>query len=144
MALPDVHAAQQCEGGTGYRTKLETETTRVGKTVRMNVEVTNLRDTLQAMAIAKLGIPAGCRCSPWQLKELIEKKQGGLCEMFDNYLVLYWMGFAAEKKADQPGPARRRCPAITRLRPAPSTCIICLKHKNWSEGTRIQHTLRED
>lgn len=121
----------------GIRTKLETETTRVGETVRMNVEVTNLRDTLQAMAIAKLGIPAGLSVQPWQLKELIEKKQVAYYEMFDNYLVLYWMGFAAGEKKQINLDLKAEVPGDYQAKASTVYLYYMPEHKNWSEGTRI-------
>jgi TonB-dependent SusC/RagA subfamily outer membrane receptor len=76
-------------------TTLSTKHTRVGETVRMQVEVKNVKDILQPMSIAKIGIPGGLTVQPWQLKEIMEKNQVAYYEIFDNYLVLYWMGFAA-------------------------------------------------
>ena len=46
------------------------------------------------MAIAKIGIPAGLSVQPWQLKEMMDKNKVAYYELFDNYLVFYWMGFA--------------------------------------------------
>ena len=69
----------------------------VGETVRMTIAVSNRRDTVQPMAIAKIGIPAGLSLQPWQLKEITDQKQVAYYEIFDNYLVLYWMGFAAKE-----------------------------------------------
>src|SRR5688572_28894872 len=74
--------------------KLSTQKASVGETVRMEIEVKNERQELQPMAIAKVGIPAGLSIQPWQLKEFMEKNQAAYYEIFDNYLVFYWMGFA--------------------------------------------------
>ncbi len=49
------------------------------------------------MAVAKIGLPAGLSAQPWQLKEIMEKNQVAYYEIFDNYLVFYWMGFAANE-----------------------------------------------
>ncbi len=62
--------------------------------MRMDISVTNNKAILQPMAVAKIGIPAGLSVQPWQLKEIAEKNQVAYYEIFDNYLVLYWMGFA--------------------------------------------------
>ncbi|QHS63300.1 TonB-dependent receptor plug domain-containing protein [Chitinophaga agri] len=75
-------------------TSLSDSSTRVGETVRMQVKVTNTKDILQPMSIAKVGIPAGLTVQPWQLKEILEQEKIAYYEIFDNYLVLYWMGFA--------------------------------------------------
>lgn len=54
-------------------TRLNADSIRIGETIRMEVTVTNTRSSLQPMAIAKIGIPAGLSVQPWQLKEFIEK-----------------------------------------------------------------------
>lgn len=76
------------------KTQLQSGRARVGETVRLDISVTNTKDIYQPMTIAKVGIPAGLTLQPWQLKELTERKQVAYYEIFDNYLVLYWMGFA--------------------------------------------------
>jgi hypothetical protein len=76
------------------KTNLANKQVRAGETVRMEIEVKNTKDHLQPMAIAKVGIPAGLSVQPWQLKEILEKNQVAYYEIFDNYLVFYWMGFA--------------------------------------------------
>lgn len=119
-------------------TALSEKRTKAGETVRMNIEVKNIKSTLQPMAIAKIGIPAGLSLQPWQLKELAEKKEVAYYEIFDNYLVLYWMGFAAgetksvrlDLKADVPGKYKGKA----------SNCYLYYtpEHKHWQEGTAIE------
>ncbi|HET9429914.1 MAG TPA: TonB-dependent receptor plug domain-containing protein, partial [Chitinophagaceae bacterium] len=75
-------------------TGIKEQVTAVGETVRMEIAVHNVQSQMQPMAVAKIGIPAGLAVQPWQLKEIMEKKQVAYYEIFDNYLVLYWMGFA--------------------------------------------------
>lgn len=76
------------------QTKLQTGKARVGETVRLEVSVANTQELFLPMSIAKIGIPAGLTVQPWQLKQLTERKEVAYYEIFDNYLVLYWMGFA--------------------------------------------------
>jgi hypothetical protein len=78
-------------------TRLTNNRPRIGETVRMEVSVTNEKNQLQPMTIAKIGIPAGLAAQPWQLKEIMEKNEVAYYEIFDNYLVLYWMGFVARE-----------------------------------------------
>jgi len=110
----------------------------MGETVRMRIAVTNRKDTLQPMAIAKIGIPAGLSLQPWQLKELTEQKQVAYYEIFDNYLVLYWMGFAAKEtktvqldlKAEIPGKYKAR---------ASNVCLYYTPEwKHWNEGVEVE------
>lgn len=93
------------------KTQLQSGRARVGETVRVDISVTNTKDIYQPMTIAKIGIPAGLTVQPWQLKQLTERKQVAYYEIFDNYLVLYWMGFtdyetkkvSLDLKAEIPG-----------------------------------------
>ncbi|HEU4472155.1 MAG TPA: TonB-dependent receptor plug domain-containing protein [Flavisolibacter sp.] len=119
-------------------TSLDASKTRVGETVRMEISVSNERDSLQAMAVAKIGIPAGLTVQPWQLKELMEKKQVAYHELFDNYLVFYWMGFAGREiktvkldlKAEIAG---------AYLAKASNTYLYYMpEHKHWNEGLRVE------
>lgn len=111
---------------------------RLGETVRMTIAVTNSKDTLQPMAIARIGIPAGLSLQPWQLKELTEKKQVAYYEIFDNYLVLYWLGFAPKEtktvqldlKAEIPGKYKAR---------ASNVCLYYTpEYKHWNQGLEVQ------
>jgi alpha-2-macroglobulin-like protein len=116
------------------KTQLNTKNTSLGETVRMQVDVQNTASRLQPMAVAKLGIPAGLSVQPWQLKELVEKKSVAYYEIFDNYLVLYWMGFSPSEtktinldlKADIPGSYRAKASNVY--------LYYMPEHKNWNEG----------
>lgn len=119
-------------------TQLADTRTKIGETVRMKIEVKNEKTILQPMSIAKIGIPAGLSLQPWQLKELKEKNEVAYYEIFDNYLVLYWMGFSKEEtktinldlKADVPGTYKAKA----------SNCYLYYtpEHKHWNEGTEIE------
>lgn len=118
-------------------TKLAATQTRVGETMRMDIGVTNTKSLLQPMAIAKIGIPAGLSVQPWQLKELKEKGHMAYYELFDNYLVFYFMGFAAgetktisfDLKADIAGTYKGKA-SNTYLYYTP-------EYKNWNEGVEV-------
>ncbi|MGO4293345.1 TonB-dependent receptor plug domain-containing protein [Chitinophaga sp. RAB17] len=119
-------------------TTLADTRTKIGETVRMKIDVKNEKGMLQPMSIAKIGIPAGLSLQPWQLKELKEKKEVAYYEIFDNYLVLYWMGFSPDEtktinldlKADVPGTYKAKA----------SNCYLYYtpEHKHWNEGTEIE------
>ena len=119
-------------------TRLKNNQPTVGETVRMEIEVTNQKTILQPMAIARIGIPAGLSVQPWQLKELMEKNKVAYYEIFDNYLVFYWMGFAANEtkaisldlKADIPGTYKGKA-SNTYLYYTP-------EYKNWNDGLEIE------
>jgi len=89
------------------------------------------------MAIAKIGIPAGLTPQPWQLKDLIKQNEVAYYEIFDNYLVLYWLGFAANEtrtisldlKADIPGTYRAKASTVY--------LYYTPEFKHWNEGLQV-------
>ena len=106
----------------------------IGETVRLIAKVENLKDNVQPMAIAKIGIPAGLSLQPWQLKDLIKQNKVAYYELFDNYLVLYWLGLAAKEtltvrldlKADIPGTYRGKASTVY--------LYYTPEFKHWNEG----------
>jgi alpha-2-macroglobulin-like protein len=120
------------------QTSLQKSTANIGETVRLNIAVSNKQNKLQPMAIAKIGIPAGLSLQPWQLKQLMEENKVSYYEIFDNYLVLYWMGFAGNEvkniqldlKADIPGMyVAKACNTYLYYTP---------EHKHWNEGLSVE------
>lgn len=119
-------------------TKLAAPETRVGETMRMDITVTNEKNMLQPMAVAKIGIPAGLSLQPWQLKELKEKNAVAYYEIFDNYLVLYWMGFAPNEtktikldlKADVAGTYKGKA--------SNAYLYYMPEYKIWNDGVEVE------
>lgn len=111
---------------------------KVGETVRMDISVTNTKSILQPMAIAKIGIPAGLAVQPWQLKELMEKNQAAYYEIFDNYLVFYWMGFAPDEtktihldlKAEVAGTYKGKASNVY--------LYYTPEYKHWNDGVEVE------
>jgi hypothetical protein len=118
-------------------TALKSAETKVGETVRMDISVTNTKATLQPMAIAKIGIPAGLSAQPWQLKEIMEKNKAAYYEIFDNYVVFYWMGFAPNEtktisldlKAEVAGTYKGKASTVY--------LYYTPEYKNWAEGAKV-------
>lgn len=110
---------------------------KVGETVRMKIQVKNETAKGQPMSVAKIGIPAGLSAQPWQLKELTETGKITHYEIFDNYLVLYWMDLAPEEtktvnldlKAEIAGTYKGRAGNVYRY--------YTPEAKHWSAGTEI-------
>jgi len=118
-------------------TSLNANNATTGETLRMTVAVTNKENNLQAMSTAKIGIPAGLSLQPWQLKELMEKEKVAYYEIFDNYLVLYWMGFAAKEtktinldlKAEVPGTYKGKASNVY--------LYYTPEYKYWNDGAEV-------
>ena len=109
-----------------------------GETVRMSIAVTNGKDTLQPMAIAKIGIPAGLSLQPWQLKELMERKQVAYYEIFDNYLVLYWMGFAPKETKTIALDLKAEIPGKYKAKASNVYLYYTPEAKHWNEGLDVE------
>ncbi len=84
--LPD--SSSNCK--IALKTEIVPKSYRVGDVVRMKISVKNKEPNGLPMTTAIIGIPSGASAQPWQLKELLEKKEFAYYEVFDNYLVLYW------------------------------------------------------
>ncbi|TPN88882.1 TonB-dependent receptor plug domain-containing protein [Aquimarina algicola] len=135
--LPDT--SKQC------KLKLETTITkpsyRVGDNVRMTVMVKNTSKTGLSMPMAIIGIPSGTTPQPWQLKEILERKEVAYYEIFNNYIVFYWRGFGPNEsktisldlKAD-----------ISGVYQAPASCTYQYyadEYKHWIPGNTL--TIKE-
>ena len=109
----------------------------VGETVRMEISVTNTKSILQPMAIAKIGIPAGLSAQPWQLKEIMEKNQAAYYEIFDNYLVFYWMGFAANETKIINLDLKAEVQGTYKAKASNTYLYYTPEHKHWVDGETI-------
>lgn len=119
-------------------THLASTQTKVGETMRMDIQVTNTKNALQPMAVAKIGIPAGLAAQPWQLKELLDKKQVAYYEVFDNYLVLYWMGFAASETKTIKLDLKAEIPGTYKGKASNTYLYYTPEYKNWNDGLEVE------
>lgn len=121
-------------------TRLNTTKTKVGETVRMDITVKNIRSILQPMVIAKIGIPAGLTAQSWQLKEIMEKNHVAFYETFDNYLVLYWMGFGKEETKTISLDLKAEVPGTYKAKAGNTYLYYTPEFKFWEEGKEITIT----
>ncbi len=119
-------------------TKLLANRTKVGETVRMEIEVRNDKAILQPMAIAKIGIPAGLSTQPWQLKEIMERNQVAYYEIFDNYLVLYWMGFAVGETKKINLDLKAEIPGTYKAKASNTYLYYTPEYKHWNDGVEVE------
>lgn len=118
-------------------TALKGDHAKMGETVRMDIRVNNTKAVLQPMAIAKVGIPAGLSVQPWQLKEIMESNKVAYYEIFDNYLVFYWMGFAPNETKTISLDLKADIPGTYKAKASTAYLYYTPEYKNWSEGTEI-------
>ncbi len=119
-------------------TSLGVHNSKVGETVRMNISVTNQQNGLQPMAIAKIGIPAGLTVQPWQLKEILDKHEVAYYEIFNNYLVFYWMGFSGKETKTINLDLKAEIPGSYKAKASNAYLYYTPEHKHWNEGTTIE------
>jgi len=118
-------------------TSLSSSTVNTSETVRMTVAVTNKENALQAMSTAKIGVPGGLSIQAWQLKELMEKGQIAYYEIFDNYLVLYWMGFAAKETKNIHLDLKADIPGVYKAKASNVYLYYTPEYKYWNEGLNV-------
>ena len=104
----------------------------------MEIEVKNEKAVLQPMAIAKIGVPAGLSIQPWQLKEIMEKSEVAYYEIFDNYLVLYWMGFSANETKKINLDLKAEIPGTYKGKASNVYLYYTPEYKNWNDGAEIE------
>jgi TonB-dependent SusC/RagA subfamily outer membrane receptor len=119
-------------------TRLAGTQTRVGETMRMDIDVTNEKGMLQPMAVAKIGIPAGLSIQPWQLKEIKEKNQVAYYEIFDNYLVLYWMGFAPNETKTIRLDLKAAIAGTYKGKASNTYLYYTPEYKHWNDGVEVE------
>lgn len=119
-------------------TALAKRQVKTGETVRMEIAVTNEKAVLQGMSIAKIGIPAGLSAQPWQLKELTEKNEAAYYEIFDNCLVLYWMGFAPNETKTLRLDLKADIPGTYKAKASNAGLYYMPEHKHWNEGLEAE------
>lgn len=119
------------------QSSLQSSTAKVGETVRLSITVGNKEKNTQPMAIAKIGIPAGLSLQPWQLKQLSEENKVAYYEIFDNYLVLYWMGFAASETKTIQLDLKAEIPGQYTAKAGNTYLYYTPEHKHWNEGLGI-------
>ena len=118
--------------------QLKNKITKVGETVRLDINISNLKNTLQPMSIAKIGIPAGLAVQPWQLKEIMEKKQVAYYEIFDNYLVFYWMGFAPNETKTVHLDLKAETQGTYKAKASNVYLYYTPEYKHWDEGVSVE------
>jgi alpha-2-macroglobulin-like protein len=119
-------------------TTLNATTTKIGETVRMQIAVENKESILQPMAIAKIGIPAGLTLQPWQLKELMEQNKVAYYELFDNYLVFYWMGFAPNETKTINLDLKANIQGNYKAKASNTYLYYTPEYKHWADGVAVE------
>jgi len=102
-------SSKECK--VGMDTKLMNDKVRVGETNRLSVIISNQTTDGLPMTMGIVGLPSGMSAQPWQLKELLDKKQVDFYEIRGNFVYLYFRQMAPKEvktihldlKAEIPG-----------------------------------------
>ncbi|MBO9700068.1 MAG: carboxypeptidase regulatory-like domain-containing protein [Sporocytophaga sp.] len=128
-------SSKECK--VGIDTKLMDGNVRVGETNRITVVISNKTADGLPMTMGIVGLPSGMSAQPWQLKELLDKKQVDFYEIRGNFVYLYFRQMAPKEtktihldlKAEIPG---------TYESPASSAYLYYTNEfKNWNEPERV-------
>ncbi|HEY8896864.1 MAG TPA: hypothetical protein VIM79_18705, partial [Niastella sp.] len=74
---------------------------------------------------------------PWQLKELQEKGRMAYYEIFDNYLVFYWLGFAARETKTIKLDLKAEIAGTYRGKASNTYLYYTPEYKNWNDGVEV-------
>jgi hypothetical protein len=78
-----------------FSTILSKNQVKIGETVRLSAALSNKTNKTVASPIMLVGIPAGLTAQPWQLKQIVDRKECAFYEIFNNYIVFYFDEFQA-------------------------------------------------
>ena len=124
------------------KVKLETQLTssivRLGKTVRIQADLTNITSEGLPMTMALIGIPSGLSAQPWQLKELQEKGVFDFYEIRDNYLILYYRDMAPHETNTVKLDLKTEIPGIFQAPASSAYLYYTNEHKYWTYGEQIR------
>jgi uncharacterized protein YfaS (alpha-2-macroglobulin family) len=73
-----------------FSTILSKNQVKIGETVRLSAALSNKTNKTVASPIMLVGIPAGLTAQPWQLKQIVDRKECAFYEIFNNYIVFYF------------------------------------------------------
>jgi len=121
----------------GLKTNCSVTNCNVGETVRMTVSVTNKNNQSLPMTLVKIGIPSALSVQPWQLKELQEKRVFDYYEIFNNYLVLYFVGLQESGTIDIPFDLKAEIPGTYEAPASSAYLYYTNEDKTFAQGLKI-------
>jgi len=129
--------ASSAESVVGLSTQLEATSVKMGDPVRLNVNVKNVSDKGQPMALARVGLPSGLTYQTWQLKQLREKGVIGFWETRGREVVLYFRDLAPSASIDIPLDLVATVPGHYRAPASSAYLYYTDEHKTWVEGVEV-------
>jgi TonB-dependent SusC/RagA subfamily outer membrane receptor len=120
------------------KTSLNTSSTRIGETVRLNIKLQNITEQGLPMTMAVVGIPSGLSLQPWQLKEIQEKEKVDFYELSKNYLVLYYRQMAPGEARELNLDLRAEIAGVYRAPASSAYLYYTNEYKHWVDGELVK------
>lgn len=118
-------------------TALQSKKSKLGETVRMNIQLKNAKATIQPSPMAIVGIPAGLSLQPWQLKELQEKGAFDYYELRNKQLVLYFRELDANQTKQIALDLKADVLGIYTAQTSSAYLYYNDEQKHWIKGTSV-------
>lgn len=113
---------------------------KLGETLRLDVELKNLTDEGQPTVMAIVGIPAGMSAQPWQLKEMVERKQIDFYEIVGQNLYLYYRQMAPSEVKNLAFDLKAEVPGQYMAQASRAYLYYTNEHKHWAAMPKIEIT----
>ncbi len=115
-----------------------TNSVKMGETLRLTVALRNNTDEGQPMIMAIVGIPGGLSAQPWQLKEMVERKQVDFYEIIGQDLVLYYRQMAPSEEKVLNFDLKAEVPGQYMAQASRAYLYYTDEHKHWAEGAMVE------
>lgn len=113
---------------------------KLGETLRLDLELKNLTDEGQPTVMAIVGIPAGLSAQPWQLKEMVERKQVDFYEIVGQNLYLYYRQMAPSEEKNLAFDLKAEVPGLYMAQASRAYLYYTDEHKHWAAMPKIEVT----
>lgn len=113
---------------------------KLGETLRLDLELRNLTAEGQPTVMAIVGIPAGLSAQPWQLKEMVERKQVDFYEIVGQNLYLYYRQMAPSEVKNLAFDLKAEVPGQYMAQASRAYLYYTNEHKHWAAMPKIEIT----
>lgn len=111
---------------------------KLGETLRLDLELRNLTKEGQPTVMAIVGIPAGLSAQPWQLKEMVERKQVDFYEIVGQNLYLYYRQMGPSEVKNLAFDLKGEVPGQYMAQASRAYLYYTDEHKHWAAMPKIE------
>ena len=109
----------------------------IGETLRMNISLKNRTEEGQPMTMLIIGLPAGMSAQPWQLKQLVERKEVDFYEISEQSLYLYYRQMAPAEEKNLALDLKAEVPGTFLAQASRAYLYYTDEHKVWQQSPEI-------